>query len=43
MSMFGNDDSHSNLVYQSACDKLKEKIQDERTKYLNSSFMPNYG
>ena len=43
MSMFGNDDSYSNLVYQSACDKLKEKIQDERTKYLISSLMPNYG
>jgi hypothetical protein len=30
MSMFGNDDSYSNLVYQSACDKLKEKVQDEQ-------------
>ena len=30
--MFNNDNSYSNLVYQSACDKLKEKIQDERTK-----------
>ncbi len=27
MSMFGNDDSYSNLVYQSACDKLKEKYK----------------
>jgi len=36
-------ESYSNLVYQSACDKLKEKIQDERTKYLISSLMPNYG
>ncbi len=27
MSMFGNENSYSNLVYQSACDKLKEKIQ----------------
>ena len=43
MSMFNNDNSYSNLVYQSACDKLKEKIQDERTKYLISSLMPNYG
>jgi hypothetical protein len=43
MTMFSNDDSYSNLVYQSACDKLKEKIQDERTKYLISSLMPNYG
>ena len=36
-------ESYTNLVYQSACDKLKEKIQDERTKYLISSLMPNYG
>ena len=36
-------ESYANLVYQSACDKLKEKIQDERTKYLISSLMPNYG
>ena len=43
MSMFANDDSYSNLVYQSACDKLKEKVQDERTKYLIKSLMPNYG
>ena len=43
MSMFSNDDSYSNLVYQSACDKLKEKVQDERTKYLIKSLMPNYG
>ena len=33
----------SNLVYQSACDRLKEKVQDERTKYLIKSLMPNYG
>ena len=26
-----NSDSYTNLVYQSACDKLKEKVQDERT------------
>ena len=43
MTMFSNDDSYSNLVYQSACDKLKEKVQDERTKYLIKSLMPNYG
>ncbi len=43
MPMFNNNDSYSNLVYLSACDKLKEKIQDERTKYLISSLMPNYG
>jgi len=43
MTMFRNEDSYSNLVYQSACDKLKEKLQDERTKYLISSLMPNYG
>jgi len=43
MTMFSNEDSYSNLVYQSACDKLKEKLQDERTKYLISSLMPNYG
>jgi len=43
MTMFSNEDSYSNLVYLSACDKLKEKIQDERTKYLISSLMPNYG
>ena len=43
MALFGNDDSYSNLVYQSACDKLKEKVQDERTKYLIKSLMPNYG
>jgi len=43
MSMFENENSYSNLVYQSACDKLKEKLQDERTKYLISSLMPNYG
>ena len=43
MSMFSNDDSYTNLVYQSACDKLKEKVQDERTKYLIKSLMPNYG
>jgi hypothetical protein len=43
MSMFENENSYSNLVYQSACVKLKEKIQDERTKYLISSLMPNYG
>ena len=34
MSLFSNDDSYTNLVYQSACDRLKEKVQDERTKYL---------
>ncbi len=44
MSMYHNNhESYSNLVYQSACDKLKEKVQDERTKYLISSLMPNYG
>ena len=43
MKMFSNDDSYSNSVYQSACDKLKEKVQDERTKYLIKSLMPNYG
>jgi hypothetical protein len=43
MTMFSNEDSYTNLVYQSACDKLKEKLQDERTKYLISSLMPNYG
>ena len=43
MKMFSNDDSYTNLVYQSACDKLKEKVQDERTKYLIKSLMPNYG
>ena len=43
MKMFSNDDTYSNLVYQSACDKLKEKVQDERTKYLIKSLMPNYG
>ena len=42
MSMFSNGDGYTNLVYQSACDKLKEKVQDERTKYLISSLMPNY-
>ena len=42
MTMFNND-SYTNLVYQSACDKLKEKVQDERTKYLIKSLMPNYG
>ena len=36
-----NNDSYTNLVYQSACDKLKEKVQDERTKYLINSLMPN--
>ena len=36
-------ESYTNLVYQSACDKLKEKIQDEKTKYLINSLMPNYG
>jgi hypothetical protein len=30
MSMFSNDGSYTNLVYQSACDKLKEKVQDEQ-------------
>ena len=36
-------DSYTNLVYQSACDKLKEKVQDERTKFLINSLMPgNY-
>ena len=43
MSLFNNDDSYTNLVYQSACDRLKEKVQDERTKYLIKSLMPNYG
>ena len=43
MTMLSNDDSYSNLVYQSACDRLKEKLQDERTKYSISSLMPNYG
>ena len=38
-----NHESYSNLVYLSACDRLKEKVQDERTKYLISSLMPNYG
>ncbi len=31
MTMFSNDHSYSNLVYQSACDRLKEKLQDERS------------
>jgi hypothetical protein len=43
MTMFSNEDSYTNLVYQSACDRLKEKLQDERTKYLIGSLMPNYG
>ena len=44
ISMYNNNnDSYTNLVYQSACDKLKEKVQDERTKYLIKSLMPNYG
>ncbi len=33
----------TNLIYQSACDKLKEKVQDERTNYFISSLMHNYG
>ena len=38
-----SNDSYTNLVYQSACDKLKEKVQDERTKFLINSLMPgNY-
>ena len=36
-----NSDSYTNLVYQSACDKLKEKVQDERTKFLINSLMPS--
>jgi len=28
MTMFSNDDSYSNLVYQSACDRLKEILQE---------------
>ena len=36
-----SNDSYTNLVYQSACDKLKEKVQDERTKFLINSLMPN--
>ena len=36
-----NHDSYTNLVYQSACDKLKEKVQDERTKFLINSLMPS--
>ena len=40
---YNNHETYSNLVYQSACDRLKEKVQDERTKYLISSLMPNYG
>ena len=43
MTLFSYDDSYTNLVYQSACDRLKEKLQDERTKYLITSLMPNYG
>ena len=43
MTLFSNDDSYTNLVYQSACDRLKEKLQDERTKYLIKNLMPNYG
>jgi hypothetical protein len=43
MKMFSNDDSYTNLVYQSACDKSKGKVHDERTKYLIKSLMPNYG
>ena len=27
MTMFGNDDSYSNLVYQSACDRLKKNYK----------------
>ena len=42
-NQYNNHESYSNLVYQSACDRLKEKVQDERTKYLISSLMPNYG
>ncbi len=40
MSMYHNNDessSYSNLVYRSACDKLREKVQDGRTKYLISN------
>ena len=40
---YNNHETYSKLVYQSACDRLKEKVQDERTKYLISSLMPNYG
>ena len=36
-----NNESYTNLVYQSACDKLKEKVQDERTKFLINSLMPS--
>ena len=36
-----NHESYTNLVYQSACDKLKEKVQDERTKFLINSLMPS--
>ncbi len=43
MTLFSNDDSYSNLVYQSACDKLEGKLQNERTKYLIKSLKPNYG
>jgi hypothetical protein len=43
MTMFSNDDRYTNLVYQSACDRLKEKLQDEKTKYSIGSLVPNYG
>jgi hypothetical protein len=45
---FGNDDSKSNVVYESSRDKLEEKVKDEfeRTKQKNKIFnkqFHNYG
>jgi hypothetical protein len=42
MKMFSNDDSYTNLVSISMW-QIKRNVQDERTKYLIKSLMPNYG
>ena len=38
-----NNNSYSNLLYESSVDKLKSRMMDERAKMLIMSIMPNYG
>ena len=34
--------SYTNLIYESSLDKMREKLMNERCKYLVTSLMPQY-
>ena len=40
---YNDNNSYSNLLYESSVDKLKTRMMNERARNLIMSVMPNYG